>query len=177
MLHQFMSQMYEIPIGWVFLAVMLVVSLWTVAAKFFESRKWFGVINIVTLITMSIAVFLITLVLRTHGASGVSLVPFYVFALAREYPDVYNQMVLNIVLFVPLGLSFPYILRKRAKHPVVITLIFALVVSLIIEILQYIFACGYSEVDDLIFNVSGALIGAISYMVFRGLKNKSIQEK
>lgn len=178
MLHHYMSLIYEIPIGYIFLAVILIMSAWTVVAYFFESKVWFNLINKITLVFTAVAVFMITLVFRSYEVSGISLAPFSVFVLAQEYPDVYIQMILNIVLFVPLGLSAPYILHNRAKHPITITVVFAVVLSLIIEILQYIFVCGYSEVDDIILNTLGAVIGTVSYVVFMLFtKNKVKQGK
>ncbi len=66
----------------------------------------------------------------------------------------------NIVWFFPLGM-----LIKR-KNDLSLTQLFAIAfsVSLIIEILQYILYSGISDIDDIIFNVLGAMIG---YLVTR----------
>ena len=61
----------------------------------------------------------------------------------------------NIVLFIPFGILFPIILKQKKKEVLCASIIF----SLLIEIIQFLFALGSTDVDDLIFNVSGACIG------------------
>lgn len=67
----------------------------------------------------------------------------------------------NIIWFVPFGayLQFRQHQRKVEKIGAIVLLGFFL--SLIIESLQYVFGTGYSEIDDLILNTLGALIGAL----------------
>lgn len=61
----------------------------------------------------------------------------------------------NTVLFIPFGILFPIIFNKKHKEVLCAAIIF----SLLIEITQFIFALGSTDVDDLIFNVLGAYIG------------------
>ena len=63
------------------------------------------------------------------------------------------QYVQNILFFIPYGLLFP---RKDNWKRVLVT---ALVLSISIELSQYIFNLGWCEVDDLISNTLGAMIG------------------
>ncbi len=67
----------------------------------------------------------------------------------------------NIALFVPFGLLFPLVFRRRDSVKGVA--LAALAVSVSIEILQYagrwIASARWSDVDDVIFNVAGALLG------------------
>lgn len=67
----------------------------------------------------------------------------------------------NIALFLPLGFFLYTILRARGtRFPWVEGVVFAAVTSLAIECLQWVFAVGYSDVDDLLFNTIGGVIGA-----------------
>ncbi len=61
----------------------------------------------------------------------------------------------NIVLFIPFGILFPIISNKKRKGVLCAAIIF----SLLIEITQFFFALGSTDVDDLIFNVAGAYVG------------------
>jgi glycopeptide antibiotics resistance protein len=72
------------------------------------------------------------------------------------------QIVLNVVFFVPLGMALRNLFGHRLRSVVII----ALAVSLLIETAQltgifHLYPCSYRlfDVDDLLFNVSGALIG------------------
>lgn len=72
----------------------------------------------------------------------------------------------NIAMFVPLGLMLPLISRKRVSA--VRLIVVALVASVAIELLQYagsrFGSARWSDVDDILFNLVGALIG---YGLFR----------
>ena len=62
------------------------------------------------------------------------------------------QNILNIVLFVPFGFLFP----KRSWKYLIITV---MVFSVVIEMTQYIWILGWCELDDVICNTLGAVIG------------------
>lgn len=63
------------------------------------------------------------------------------------------QYLLNILFFIPYGLLFPW---KDNWKRVFVT---ALVLSVSIELSQFIFNLGWCEVDDVISNTLGAMIG------------------
>ena len=63
------------------------------------------------------------------------------------------QYLLNILFFIPYGLLFPW---KDNWKRVFVT---ALVLSVFIELSQFIFNLGWCEVDDVISNTLGAMIG------------------
>lgn len=74
------------------------------------------------------------------------------------------QVVLNVVLFVPLG----FLLRARLKRGVVVAALAGLGVSLLIEVTQYtgiwgVYRCAYRyfDVGDLVANPTGAVAGSI----------------
>lgn len=63
------------------------------------------------------------------------------------------QYVQNILFFIPYGLLFPW---KDDWKRVFVT---ALVLSIFIELSQFVFNLGWCEVDDVISNTLGAMIG------------------
>ena len=63
------------------------------------------------------------------------------------------QYVQHILFFIPYGLLFP--LKDNWKREFVT----ALVLSVFIELSQFIFNLGWCEVDDVISNTLGAMIG------------------
>ncbi|MBQ7595436.1 MAG: VanZ family protein [Clostridia bacterium] len=75
--------------------------------------------------------------------------------------DMFKQIADNIIVFIPLGMLLPAAAGKEpSSKSFWFTICAGLLVSLIIETLQYAFSLGYSEVDDLIFNTLGTMIGA-----------------
>ena len=73
----------------------------------------------------------------------------------------------NIGWFVPFGFMLTALLKKKVFIKVV-TLGFTF--SFSIEMLQYVFRKGVAELDDLILNVFGAVLG---YFLYRLLSNAS----
>ena len=63
------------------------------------------------------------------------------------------QYIQNILFFIPYGLLFPW--KDDWKH----VFVTALVLSVFIELSQFIFNLGWCEVDDVISNTLGAMIG------------------
>ncbi|WPF68618.1 VanZ family protein [Corynebacterium sp. 21KM1197] len=67
----------------------------------------------------------------------------------------------NVLLFIPLGALVAHYWRGR--RPLWRAGIIGLLTSLTIEVTQYIAAVGYSDVDDLLCNTLGAVLGAVFY--------------
>lgn len=95
------------------------------------------------------------------GASErtISIIPFqsiYDMAISNaSIGRIIENVLGNIVLFIPFGILFSIISNKKHKEVLCAAIIF----SLLIEITQFLFALGSTDVDDLIFNVLGAYIG------------------
>lgn len=67
---------------------------------------------------------------------------------------------MNVALFFPLG-CFSYCFDIKGKRKWTAPIISALILSSIIEIIQYAFNLGYAEVDDVIHNTAGVIIGIL----------------
>ena len=107
----------------------------------------------------------ITLLMRSYGSRRmVELRPFVRF---QPTSPEFHYVIENILLFVPLGILLPmrFSFARRWKGMIGI----ALCLSLAVEVLQFVFRCGKSEVDDLIANVIGAVIGFGIYRVCQKL--------
>ena len=70
----------------------------------------------------------------------------------------------NLVWFVPLGVLLPVLTKARNA-----TILWGLGLSLYIEVSQYVFGTGVSEVEDLILNTAGTGIGYLIYLGARKL--------
>ena len=108
-----------------------------------------------------------TLTDRTPGIipAEPELIPFHSYraVMAGENKEIFRSNFMNVILFYPAGLFACELLPKSwslAKRVILVVVLFALV-SAGIEFCQYHFALGQAEVDDVIHNALGALIGAL----------------
>ena len=85
--------------------------------------------------------------------------------------DDWKNSILNILLFVPLGVMLPVLWNKFRQQTN--TLLFAFATSFAIELLQML-TYRTSDVNDLITNTLGAYLGF--HCVKRLIKNHTIQE-
>lgn len=115
----------------------------------------------------------LTLFNRSSGAREIVLTPFMSFVWAQEQPELYREMLMNVLLFVPLGLFLPFVFKSRNVLKSVLT---AFLLSTFIEIIQYIFGLGMAETDDLMTNTLGAFIGSMSYWVSKGLEGAAAEK-
>ena len=93
------------------------------------------------------------------------------FREAREQPELYRSMLMNVLLFFPIGLSLPFVLGKW-KLSVPVTVVLACLFSAGIEYLQYRYSLGRCEVDDVIMNTLGALLGCSARWISHSWKRK-----
>ena len=66
----------------------------------------------------------------------------------------------NILMFIPAGI---YLILHNASKSITKNLFYIFLLSLFIEVVQYIFALGATDVDDIILNLAGGFIGLIIY--------------
>lgn len=74
------------------------------------------------------------------------------------------NLVGNVVMFIPLGFLLPRIWRKLRGFFRTILTIAVLVIA--VEILQYVTLLGSLDIDDFILNITGAVIGYISWKIY-----------
>lgn len=85
--------------------------------------------------------------------------------------QVLRQLLINFVMLIPVGFLLPIIIQ--AKHKYLITLALSLLLTVFIETMQLITKCGSFEIDDIINNFVGAVIGILLYALCSKLiKNK-----
>ena len=77
----------------------------------------------------------------------------------------FENLIGNIVVFVPYGFLFPYVLKKGRNFFVMLLNAFLFVTG--IEIFQLFSAFGAFDVDDILLNCVGAVIGYLLYLILR----------
>lgn len=83
-----------------------------------------------------------------------------------------SDMILNVVIFIPLGL-YAGVLFKRGnfvKMP-----FFFFLISLTIEVLQFIFRLGVADITDVITNTLGGIIGLMLYKLIEKLFTNNVK--
>lgn len=115
--------------------------------------------------------FYITFGIRYIGMRReVEWIPFVgVWQRPWEYP----LLVENVLLFIPFGILVPLTFCRMRKGRLVVLGAFA--VSTLIETAQYVFQCGKTEVDDVILNCLGAMIGYGLFVM--GRKRRCVSEQ
>lgn len=79
-------------------------------------------------------------------------------------PGAWRNIILNILMFVPLGILLPLIFKNCRKYWV--TYLVGLFFTLIIEVIQLISGRGIFEIDDIFNNTLGCIIGYGIVMIF-----------
>lgn len=70
----------------------------------------------------------------------------------------------NVLMFIPLGLYFADFMKKFNLWKI---LFYIIGISLFIEVTQYVLKRGTSDIDDLILNTVGGLIGIMFYLLIK----------
>ena len=85
----------------------------------------------------------------------------YIAYFKGEDNSLMNENIMNVVVFVPIGLLAGLASRNMNWIKV---LVFGLCISITIEVLQFAFEKGFTELDDVMHNTLGCLFG---YSIFR----------
>lgn len=103
---------------------------------------------------------------------GTEVTGLFAWFMKDAFPFV--GIILNILLFVPLGYLLPILFPKlKPKHVILIGCLF----SIATEATQYLFKMGWCETDDVIHNTLGTAIGVwVWHLQSRRLNKPKINE-
>ena len=144
-----------------------------VLKKLFLNIMFYGVMFLYALILF----FLLFKKKSVGSFQTINLIPFrtiidYLFnedVIVRSFA--FSNIMGNIVIFIPLGIYIPLLINKKSifTNSAIVALI-----SLCVEIVQYILAIGTADVDDIILNTIGGLLGILIFkLVYLIFKDKS----
>ncbi|MEC2056103.1 VanZ family protein [Peribacillus psychrosaccharolyticus] len=68
----------------------------------------------------------------------------------------------NILMFIPAGI---YLILQHTTKSIAKNLFYIFLFSLFIEVVQYVFTIGATDVDDVILNVAGGFMGLMIYKI------------
>ena len=141
--------------------------------KLFLNIMFYGVMFLYALILF----FLLFKKKSVGSFRTINLIPFrtiidYLFnedVIVRSFA--FSNIMGNIAIFIPLGIYIPLLINKKSifTNSAIVALI-----SLCVEIVQYILAIGTADVDDIILNTIGGLLGILIFkLVYLVFKDKS----
>jgi len=117
-------------------------------------RTGFRWSSVLLLIEYIFLLFCSTVIFRTAGATRrYDFHPFWSY----DRPDLLIENIMNVIVFIPVGMILGSLLRVKGSW--LVALLVGCSISVTIESLQFFFLRGFSEVDDVMHNTVGCLMG------------------
>ena len=134
-------------------------------------KRW-AAINVVIFGLSTATILYATILTRSVGVSEAILTPFASLTAARIQPEIYREMLMNVFLFFPLGLTLSNALPRKWHRwgRIILTTLVGCALSAGIEYAQYRYALGMAEADDVICNTLGAFLGAASLLAAHAIE-------
>lgn len=96
-------------------------------------------------------------------------------AMLNGIPGMFSQIYLNIMLFVPIGVFSGIVFFNGNIRRYILPIAFGLMLTIVVESSQLLFHCGIFELDDIMNNTLGTIIGmivALNINMYKGDKKK-----
>ena len=161
MIKEIFHEIYALNLSTVICIIAVSIIVWSGLGVIFQKRM--RLIGSIIVITLLIAVLYNTVFSRSSTEIDIDLIPLSSFERAISNPEIYRSMLMNVFLFVPLGLSLPYVIKGSLTKRIMITVLVGFVLSVSIETIQFLCSIGMVETDDVICNTFGTLIGSSAY--------------
>lgn len=154
------------PMLTLFIVIITVLKLTRV---FINNEKFIFYKEFYNLLFIAYILLLYHLLLSTeNAASGMNFIPFKEMTRysigSRAF---FYNVIGNIVLFIPFGYFVSDFLKAKQTHQI---LLVSIIISLTAELIQFKIGRAF-DVDDIILNVVGAIIGFMCYISVRTIKH------
>lgn len=165
------QSIYSKPLSNIILAIVIAIVAWGYLRTKVQLRRW-TMANFVLFCAAVIAILYATILNRTPGNYELILTPFAALSAARQQPELYREMLMNVFLFFPLGLTLSNALPRKWHRwlRIILTTLVGCALSAGIEYAQYRCALGLAETDDMICNTLGAFIGSTSLLIAHAIE-------
>lgn len=113
-----------------------------------------------------------TVVYRSEMAERkYDFMPFWSYRayFSGEDPRLLAENIMNVVVFVPIGLLFGTQISQKKQKGWLVAFIVGAGISVTIETLQLVLKRGFSELDDVLHNTLGCMIGYGIYVLIKRL--------
>lgn len=133
--------------------------------------------RVVACLGMSLYIFFVlykTVLSRTQRITVVNLELGWSYkAIVSGVPGMLSQVYLNIMFFVPIGIFGGVLFLNKKKRSYIFPVVLGLILTITVECFQLILQCGTFEVDDILNNMIGTVIGLfIGVIINRRMKIK-----
>lgn len=166
-----MRHIYAIPLHMVIFLMLALLIVWAMLFLHQNQRKR-SIINAVLCSITALTILYATILTRSAGVPEAILTPFASLTAARIQPEIYREMLMNVFLFFPLGLTLSNALPRKWHRwlRIILTTLIGCILSAGIEYVQYRCALGLAETDDVICNTLGAFLGAASLLAAHAIE-------
>lgn len=140
--------------------------IWPILARLLGKRspKIWKTVNAVLLALLAFAIVYYTILRRGRDDFRmVQLLPFASLDAAKHLSEIYRELMMNVLMFFPVGLLLSAVLPDKWSigKRILLTLLAGILFSAAIELVQYFLVCGDVETDDVITNTIGTFIGTL----------------
>jgi glycopeptide antibiotics resistance protein len=111
----------------------------------------------------------------THRIENKEHVNMQAFLMFKQFRIASRQVIGNSVMLLPLGIFIPLLFRRFSGF--IPAFFICLLASICIELMQLITSYRSTDIDDVILNTAGAVVGYFLYLLFRpAMSNNSVKE-
>lgn len=166
-----MRHIYAIPLWMIIFLMLALLIVWAMLFQH-KNQKKRTIINAVLYFITALIILYATILTRTPGDYKPILTPFATFTAALQQPELYREILMNVFLFFPLGLTLSNALPRKWHRwlRIILTTLVGCALSAGIEYAQYRYALGLAETDDVICNTLGAFIGSTSLLIAHAIE-------
>lgn len=148
----------SLPSFWWLWLIVVAVTVWFIDGRRMTPRP--------LLAAYLVFVLMETVIGRKPGVGRVELTPFWSYS----HPELRMEIVLNYILFAPLGFLLYLCFGEKFGLRVVLA---GFLLSASVELIQLTFQIGVFEFDDMIGNTIGCLVGAVVGKLIRNKRKKT----
>ena len=166
-----MRHIYALPLHLVIFLMLVLLIVWAMLSQH-KNQKKRTIINAALCFIAAFIILYATILTRSVGVSEAILTPFASLTAARIQPEIYREMLMNVFLFFPLGLTLSNALPRKWHRwlRIILTTLVGCALSAGIEYAQYRYALGLAETDDVICNTLGAFLGSTSLLIAHAIE-------
>lgn len=139
-----------------------------------KKKKQYRILGKVLFVLYIVFVFYFLLISEVYGRTGEMQGYHYNLVLFKEIKRFWNyreqlgifatasNLLGNVLIFLPFGFFMPMASKRRSF---LVTIIYSFILSLIVETSQLFMQVGSFDVDDLLLNTIGGMLGYITFAV------------
>ncbi len=115
-----------------------------------------------TLLAYTWAVLYITIIMREGGSSArvqMEVLNWANNSAQNSGAESFQHILMNCIMFIPIGILYPFLYEQCRRKVYISAISFGLLLSVLIETCQLIFRYGTCDIDDILSNFLGTVIG------------------